>query len=101
MRQKEFPDCCAGLVLSRFGGTKRTYGPYIKYSDQEIEDFFEMIDVELEYNVGFAILTLNDEQINHMKPFLNKFKYECIKSNIHSPNHPGSEVSIYIKCKDE
>lgn len=99
MKSISFPDCCAGLLLSGFGGTKRIIGQSTKYSDLEIKKFLDNIDLCLKTNYGFALLTLNNEQIDYMKPYLEKYEYKCIESNIPSPNHYDSVVSIYIKIK--
>lgn len=97
MNIRPFPSCCAGVLLTDFGGTNRILSQTERYSDEEMRDFFKLVDTKLIRTYGFAMLTLNNEQMEFMPPFLEEFGYECIASNLASPNHFTSKVFIYIK----
>lgn len=98
MIKQDFPSCCAGLLLYNFGGTTRTNGQKTKPNDADIRRFLKDADVGLRINKGFALLTLNNEQNEFMKPFMDKFGYECVGKDIISPNHSGSTIFIYLKA---
>lgn len=101
MKLMEFPDCCGGLLLSQFGGTSRTLGGYGEHSEEEINKFFNNVEGYIGFSKGFALLTLNNEQIAYMKPYLDKFGYRLLEEGIVSPGHSrqGSTISIYIKSR--
>lgn len=96
MNIRLFPSCCAGIILENFGGTKRTSGPTFLPTEEELKVFFQKADDSLK-QYGFAMLTINNEQLEFMKPILEEFNYECVGNEIPSRYHYKSTVYIYMK----
>jgi len=95
MRADIFPDCCAGVIFSRFGNTTTAAGGNTPYTKEEVTQWLNEVEPMWKHR-GFAMIVLNKTQANKIGKAVTDNKYECIAENIYHPGH-RSRINIYLK----
>ena len=94
MRAIAYPNCCGGIIFSKFGNTIHGDEPK-DFSVKEANEFLLQNENIFE-NRGFAMIVMNHQQVKKFKNLLKRRNYDCIAKDIYHPSH-DSHINIYLK----
>jgi len=90
----DFPYCCTGMILAKFGESWVASGGPTRYSHEQIETFIQK-EVEYYTNMGYAFVcvTTNNEQriVNSVLETLGFKSSEWMEKG----EHPETQVKLW------
>jgi len=94
MRAIAYPNCCGGVIFSKFGNTIHGDEPQ-DFSVKEANEFL-LENEAIWRNRSFAMIVMNHQQVEKFKNLLKRRDYSCIAEKIYHPSHK-SRINIYLK----